>query len=94
MDNFFDFLRDNLDGLNSIPSHQRSNTFHETPNVLQIPAGASGTGSGMRRLQALRPLRPAGHIRSYNRRSFVESEEYPGANNHDPGLLWTGLGRR
>ncbi|KPJ10656.1 hypothetical protein RR48_04601 [Papilio machaon] len=59
-----------------------------------VQARVSGTGSGMRRLQALRPLRPVGHIRSYNRRSFVESEEYPGANNHDPGLLWTGLGRR
>ncbi|XP_068632151.1 uncharacterized protein [Battus philenor] len=98
MGSFFDLLRDNLETLASLSPHERSTLFQEHPQVLQAPsagAGISGGGSGMRRLHALRPLRPTGNIRSYNRRSFVDAVgSYPGANHHDPALLWTGLGRR
>ncbi|XP_059045252.1 uncharacterized protein LOC131841026 isoform X2 [Achroia grisella] len=92
---FFDSLRDNLETLASLSPQQRSTLFQDPPTVVQAPsAGGGGGGTGMRRLHALRPLRPTGNIRSYNRRSFVEADGgYPGANHHDPGLLWTGLGR-
>ncbi|XP_028163973.1 uncharacterized protein LOC114355368 isoform X5 [Ostrinia furnacalis] len=92
---FFDSLRDNLEALASLSPQQRSNLFQDPPNVVHAPSsGGGGGGTGMRRLHALRPLRPTGNIRSYNRRSFVEADgTYPGANHHDPGLLWTGLGR-
>ncbi|CAH2982979.1 unnamed protein product [Chilo suppressalis] len=92
---FFDSLRDNLEALASLSPQQRSTLFQDTPSVVHAPAaGGGGGGSGIRKLHALRPLRPTGNIRSYNRRSFVEADGiYPGANNHDPGLLWTGLGR-
>ncbi|XP_072949549.1 uncharacterized protein [Epargyreus clarus] len=89
---FFDSLRDNLETLASLSPQQRNSLFQDTPTVVHAQAsGGGGGGSGMRRLHALRPLRPTGNIRSYNRRSDVEA--YPGANRHDPGLLWTGLGR-
>ncbi|CAK1583045.1 unnamed protein product [Parnassius mnemosyne] len=96
MGSFFDSLRDNLEALASLSPQQRTNLFHEPPHVLQAPSTSmSGGGSGIRRLHALRPLKPTANIRSYNRRSFVEADAgYPMANNHDPGLLWTGLGRR
>ncbi|KAL0878739.1 hypothetical protein ABMA27_003787 [Loxostege sticticalis] len=93
---FFDSLRDNLEALASLSPQQRSSLFQDPPSVVHAPSsgGGGGGGSGMRRLHALRPLRPTGNIRSYNRRSFVEADGgYPGANHHDPGLLWTGLGR-
>ncbi|XP_060804243.1 uncharacterized protein LOC106136286 isoform X1 [Amyelois transitella] len=91
---FFDSLRDNLETLASLSPQQRGALFHDVPTVVHAPSsGGGGGGTGMRRLHALRPLRPSG-IRSYNRRSFVEADgAYPGANHHDPGLLWTGLGR-
>ncbi|XP_052742299.1 uncharacterized protein LOC112052585 [Bicyclus anynana] len=93
---FFDSLRDNLETLASLSPQQRSNLFQEPPTVVQAPSsgGGGGGGSGIRRLHALRPLRPTGNMRSYNRRSDLEAHGYPGANHHDPGLLWTGLGRR
>ncbi|XP_045774227.1 uncharacterized protein LOC123873427 [Maniola jurtina] len=93
---FFDSLRDNLETLASLSPQQRSNLFQEPPTVVHAPSsGGGGGGSGIRKLHALRPLRPTGNIRSYNRRSDLEAYSgYPGANHHDPGLLWTGLGRR
>ncbi|CAG5043480.1 unnamed protein product [Parnassius apollo] len=93
---FFNTLRDNLETLASLSPQQQTTLFHEPPHVLQAAStDMSGGGSGMRRLHALRPLKPTANIRSYNRRSFVEADGgYPGANHHDPGLLWTGLGRR
>ncbi|XP_041981323.1 uncharacterized protein LOC121734772 [Aricia agestis] len=91
---FFDSLRDNLETLASLSPQQRSTLFQDPPSVVQTTyTGGSGGGSGIRKLHALRPLRPTGNIRSYNRRSDVEAYGYPGANHHDPGLLWTGLGR-
>ncbi|CAF4857467.1 unnamed protein product, partial [Pieris macdunnoughi] len=95
---FFDSLRDNLETLASLSPEQRSTLFQEPPTVVHAPSSAGGGGgTGMRRLHALRPLRPTGNIRSYNRRSDLEAygpaRSYPGANHHDPGLLWTGLGR-
>ncbi|CAH2041705.1 unnamed protein product, partial [Iphiclides podalirius] len=88
---FFDSLRDNLENLASLSPEQRSTLFQELPQVLQAQSGGmSGGGTGMRRLHALRPLKPTSNIRS-----FVEPDRgYPRANHHDPGLLWTGLGRR
>ncbi|XP_052749047.1 uncharacterized protein LOC116413226 isoform X2 [Galleria mellonella] len=87
---FFDSLRDNLETLAALSPQQRSTLFQDPPTVVHAPsAGGGGGGTGMRRLHALRPLRPTGNIRS-----FVEADGgYPGANHHDPGLLWTGLGR-
>ncbi|CAK1542911.1 unnamed protein product [Leptosia nina] len=87
---FFDSLRDNLETLASLSPEQRSTLFQEPPTVVHAPsAGAGGGGTGMRRLHALRPLRPTGNIRS----DLEAFGGYPGANHHDPGLLWTGLGR-
>ncbi|XP_049875540.1 uncharacterized protein LOC126373425 [Pectinophora gossypiella] len=95
MGTFFDALRDNLETFASLTPEQRASLFQAPPTVVQAPSsGGGGGGSGIRKLHALRPLRPTGNIRSYNRRSFVEADGgYPGANHHDPGLLWTGLGR-
>ncbi|KAJ0176289.1 hypothetical protein K1T71_008463 [Dendrolimus kikuchii] len=100
VETFLDALRDNLNNLAALSPQQRSGIFQEPPTVVRAPSsgeshcGGSGGGSGFRKLHALRPLRPNGSIRSYNRRSFVEADGvYPGANHHDPGLLWTGLGR-
>ncbi|CAH0726769.1 unnamed protein product, partial [Brenthis ino] len=91
---FFDSLRDNLETLASLSPQQRSQLFLEPPTVVHASSSGGGGGSsGIRRLHALRPLRPTGNIRSYNRRSDVEAYAYPAANHHDPGLLWTGLGR-
>ncbi|XP_048483410.1 uncharacterized protein LOC125489894 [Plutella xylostella] len=92
---FFDTLRDNLETLAALSPEQRASLFSDPPAVVHAPAsgGGGGGGLGYRKLHALRPLRPTGNIRSYNRRSFVETDGYPGANHHDPGLLWTGLGR-
>ncbi|XP_053608536.1 uncharacterized protein LOC128674173 isoform X2 [Plodia interpunctella] len=86
---FFDSLRDNLETLASLSPQQRGALFQDVPTVVHAPSsGGGGGGTGMRRLHALRPLRPSGI------RSFVEADGgYPGANHHDPGLLWTGLGR-
>ncbi|XP_073945937.1 uncharacterized protein [Choristoneura fumiferana] len=93
MDTFFEALRGNLEGMASLTPDERA-TFYDPPNVVRPPALVrGGGGSGMRKLHALRPLRPTGNIRSYNRRSLVEDHVYPGANRHDPGLLWAGLGR-
>ncbi|XP_045499822.1 uncharacterized protein LOC123697376 [Colias croceus] len=90
---FLDSLRDNLETLASLSPEQRSTLFQDPPTVVHA-SSVGGGGSGMRRLHALRPLRPTGNIRSYNRRSGAEAYGvYPGANSHDPGLLWTGLGR-
>ncbi|KAJ8720004.1 hypothetical protein PYW07_012047 [Mythimna separata] len=95
MGSFFDSLRDNLETLVSLSPQERSTLFQDPPSVVPAPASnTGGGGSGIRKLYALRPLRPTGNIRSYNRRSLVEADGgYPGANHHDPGLLWTGLGR-
>ncbi|CAH2090101.1 unnamed protein product [Euphydryas editha] len=92
---FFDSLKDNIETLASLSPQQRSTLFQEPPTVVHASSsGGGGGGSGIRRLHALRPLRPTGNIRSYNRRSDLEAYgSYPGANHHDPGLLWTGLGR-
>ncbi|XP_026741677.1 uncharacterized protein LOC113503784 [Trichoplusia ni] len=92
---FFDSLRDNLETLVSLSPQERSSLFQDPPSVVAAPASNNGGGGGgIRKLYALRPLRPTGNIRSYNRRSLVEADGvYPGANHHDPGLLWTGLGR-
>ncbi|CAH0625254.1 unnamed protein product [Chrysodeixis includens] len=92
---FFDSLRDNLETLVSLSPQERSSLFQDPPSVVAAPASNNGgSGGGIRKLYALRPLRPTGNIRSYNRRSLVEADGvYPGANHHDPGLLWTGLGR-
>ncbi|KAG6455935.1 hypothetical protein O3G_MSEX009476 [Manduca sexta] len=90
---FFDSLRENLETMASLSPEERSNFFHEPPTVVQAPASGGG-GGGMHKIYSLRPVKPFGSIRSYNRRSYVEADHgYPGANNHDPGLLWTGLGR-
>ncbi|XP_045484547.1 uncharacterized protein LOC110991676 isoform X2 [Pieris rapae] len=87
---FFDSLRDNLETLASLSPEQRSTLFQEPPTVVHAPSsGGGGGGTGMRRLHALRPLRPTGNIRS----DLEAYGSYPGANHHDPGLLWTGLGR-
>ncbi|CAB3227875.1 unnamed protein product [Arctia plantaginis] len=95
MGSFFDSLRDNLETLVSLSPQERSTMFAEPPSVVNAPSSNNfGGGSGPRKLYALRPLRPTGNIRSYNRRSLVEADGgYPGANHHDPALLWTGLGR-
>nr|XP_032518466.1 uncharacterized protein LOC116770936 [Danaus plexippus plexippus] len=90
---FFDSLRDNLETLASLSPQQRSSLFQEPPTVVQASSSGGG-GGGIRKLHALRPLRPSGNFRSYNRRSDLEAVSYPGANHYDPGLLWTGLGRR
>ncbi|XP_061717829.1 uncharacterized protein LOC133525551 isoform X1 [Cydia pomonella] len=92
MENFFESLRGNLALQASLSPDERAH-FYEPPTVVQPPSSGGGGGSGMRKLHALRPLRPTGNIRSYNRRSLVEDHIYPGANRHDPGLLWAGLGR-
>ncbi|KAG6455936.1 hypothetical protein O3G_MSEX009476 [Manduca sexta] len=85
---FFDSLRENLETMASLSPEERSNFFHEPPTVVQAPASGGG-GGGMHKIYSLRPVKPFGSIRSY-----VEADHgYPGANNHDPGLLWTGLGR-
>ncbi|XP_047534324.1 uncharacterized protein LOC125068962 [Vanessa atalanta] len=87
---FFDSLRDNLETLASLSPQQRSNLFQEPPTVVHATSsGGGGGGGGIRRLHALRPLRPTGNIRS----DLEAYGSYPGANHHDPGLLWTGLGR-
>ncbi|XP_075976851.1 uncharacterized protein LOC142977049 isoform X2 [Anticarsia gemmatalis] len=87
---FFDSLRDNLETLVSLSPQERSTLFQDPPSVVHAPpSNNGGGGSGARKLYALRPLRPTGNIRS-----LVEADGgYPGANHHDPGLLWTGLGR-
>ncbi|XP_050663963.1 uncharacterized protein LOC126964730 [Leptidea sinapis] len=59
---FFDTLRDNLETLASLSPEQRSSLFQQPPTVVQAQA-AGGGGGGMRRIHALRPLRPTGNIR-------------------------------
>ncbi|XP_069360128.1 uncharacterized protein [Maniola hyperantus] len=88
---FFDSLRDNLETLASLSPQQRSNLFQELHTVVHAPSSGGGSGgSGIRKLHAFHPLRPTGNIRS----DLEAYSGYPRANNHDPGLLWTGLGRR
>ncbi|CAG4961476.1 unnamed protein product [Colias eurytheme] len=59
---FLDSLRDNLETLASLSPEQRSTLFQDPPTVVHA-SSVGGGGSGMRRLHALRPLRPTDRVR-------------------------------
>ncbi|XP_045451950.1 uncharacterized protein LOC123660976 [Melitaea cinxia] len=61
---FFDTLKDNIETLASLSPQQRSSLFQEPPTVVHASnSGGGSVGGGIRKLYALRPLRPSGNIR-------------------------------